>query len=108
MLNSASKPRRAKPEDIYALPQLFVAAFRGDPIINWIARSGPKRALALEQFFFWLLHERAIPAGEVWMSDDGATCAAWLPPDARMQPGGFFGQLRLLPRYTCGFSGFHG
>jgi len=105
MLNSASNPRRAKPEDIYALTQLFVAAFRGDPIINWIARSGPKRALALEQFFFWLLHERAIPAGEVWMSDDGATCAAWLPPDARMQPDGFFGQLRLLPLYLR-FFGF--
>jgi GNAT superfamily N-acetyltransferase len=105
-LDAASNPRRAGPADIGALTQLFVAAFLNDPVFNWTARTGPKRAAALEQFFFWLLHERAIPAGEVWMSDDGATCAAWLPPDTTTQPSGFFEQLRLLPIYVrfCGFA----
>lgn len=106
MLNAASNPRRAKPEDAEALTQLFVAAFTNDPVINWIARVGPKRKVGLERFFFWLLHDRAIPAGEVWMGDDGATCAAWLPPNVRTKPDGVFEQLTLLPLYVhlCGFA----
>jgi len=79
-LGAAASPRRAKAEDAEALAHLFAAAFLSDPIMDWIARLGPKRTSGLEAFFFRLLYKQAIPAGEVWMSDDGAACAIWLPP----------------------------
>ncbi len=104
-LRAASNPRRARAEDSESLSRLFAAAFLHDPVFDWIARAGPKRAQGLERFFFWLLKTRAIPFGEVWMSPDGATCAAWLPPDAPASPGGFVEQMRLLPLFVrlCGF-----
>ncbi|HUO88581.1 MAG TPA: GNAT family N-acetyltransferase [Rhizomicrobium sp.] len=105
LLRAASNPRRATENDAAALARLFAAAFTADPIFDWIARPGPKRARALEQFFFWLLKVRAIPFGEVWMSADASVCAAWLPPGAAASPGGFFEQLRLMPLFVrlCGF-----
>jgi GNAT superfamily N-acetyltransferase len=104
-LNAASNPRRASIEDAQTLSRLFAAAFLVDPVFDWIARSGPKRAQGLERFFFWLLKTRAIPFGEVWMSADASTCATWLPPDAPASPGGFVEQMRLLPLFVrlCGF-----
>jgi len=45
------------------------------PALGWLARSGPKRASGFEAFFFRILQKRAIPAGEVWMNNDGA---AWV------------------------------
>jgi len=103
-LNSASNPRRANDADTAALARLFAAAFASDPVFEWIARRGPKRAAGLERFFFWVLKARAIPFGEVWMAADGGAAAAWLPPDAPASPGGFFEQLRLLPMFVrlCG------
>jgi ribosomal protein S18 acetylase RimI-like enzyme len=104
-LRAAFAPRRAKMKDAGALAQLFTAAFFNDPILDWISRSGPKRAAGLEAFFFRLLCKRAIPAGEVWMSDDGAACAIWLPPGIPAWPVGLVAQLRLLPLFVrlCGF-----
>jgi len=103
LLAAAAKPRRATEADTVSVSRLFAAAFQTDPVFDWIARPGPKRAQALEQFFFWLLKTRAIPFGETWMSEGVA--AAWLPPDAPASPGGFFEQLRLMPMFVrlCGF-----
>jgi GNAT superfamily N-acetyltransferase len=83
---------------------LFAAAFMTDPVMDWIARAGPKRAQGLERFFFWLLQVRAIPFGEVWTSTDGGVAAAWLPPNVPATAGGFLEQLRLLPMFVrlCG------
>jgi ribosomal protein S18 acetylase RimI-like enzyme len=105
LLAAASRPRRATMDDAAVLARLFAAAFTTDPVMDWIARPGPKRARALEQFFFWLLRVRAIPFGEVWMAADASVCAAWLPPDAPASPGGFFDQMRLMPMFVrlCGF-----
>lgn len=102
---AAASPRRAKPEDAGALARLFTAAFLTDPVMDWMARSGPKRTSGLEAFFFRLLYRRAIPAGEVWMSDDGAACAIWLPPGLSAWPAGVIAQLRLMPLFVqlCGF-----
>lgn len=102
---AASAPRRATDDDAGLLSRLFAAAFTTDPIFNWMARPGPRRARVLEQFFFWLLKTRAIPFGEVWMSTDGNACAAWLPPGTPASPGGFYEQMRLLPLFVrlCGF-----
>ncbi|HEY4944172.1 MAG TPA: GNAT family N-acetyltransferase [Rhizomicrobium sp.] len=105
LLAAAANPRRATENDAAVLSRLFAAAFTADPIFDWIARPGPRRATALEQFFFWLLKVRAIPFGEVWMSADAGVCAAWLPPGSDASPGGFVDQLRLMPMFLrlCGF-----
>lgn len=103
-LKAASRPRRVNDADVGVLARLFAAAFADDPVFDWIARRGPKRAAGLERFFFWLLKARAVPFGEVWMAEDGCAAAAWLPPDAPASPGNFFEQLRLLPIFLrlCG------
>lgn len=105
LLAAAGAPRRATIDDARPLSRLFAAAFTADPVFNWIARPGPRRAEVLEQFFFWLLKTRAVPFGEVWMSTDGNACAAWLPPGTPASPGGFYEQMRLLPLFVrlCGF-----
>src|SRR5689334_6767019 len=104
-LQAASAPRRATLADTERLTQLLTAAFLNDPIMDWVARPGPKRAAGLTAFFARLLGKRAIPAGEVWMSEDGSACAVWLPPGAPPVPPGAIQQLRLLPFYVkvCGF-----
>ena len=104
-LDAASNPRRATLDDAATLSRLFAAAFLTDPVFDWIARPGPKRSAGLQRFFFWLLRTRAIPFGEVWVSRDASTAAAWLPPDAPASPGGFLEQMRLLPLFVrlCGF-----
>lgn len=105
LLAAASNPRRATMDDAGALARLFAAAFTTDPVLGWIARPGPRRAQALEQFFFWLMRTRATPFGEVWMAPDASVCAAWLPPDAPASPGGFIEQMMLMPIFVrlCGF-----
>jgi len=105
LLRAASNPRRATENDAAVLARLFAAAFTADPVFDWIARPGAKRARALEQFFFWLLRVRAIPFGEVWMSGDASVCAVWLPPGSDASPGGVFEQLKLMPLFVrlCGF-----
>jgi ribosomal protein S18 acetylase RimI-like enzyme len=102
---AAASPRLAKPEDAGVLARLFTAAFLNDPVMDWMARSGPQRTSGLEAFFFRLLYGRAIPAGEVWMSDDGAAGVIWLPPGLSAWPAGAIAQLRLLPLFVqlCGF-----
>jgi ribosomal protein S18 acetylase RimI-like enzyme len=95
-LQAASNPRRAGPQDAGTLARLFAAAFLKDPVFDWFVRPGPSRAAGLERFFYWLLQARAVPFGEVWMADDGAAAAAWLPPEAPASPGGLFEQIKLL------------
>ena len=105
-LRAASAPRRAKPEDASHLTQLLTAAFLNDPIMDWVARPGPKRALGLTALFSRLLLERAIPQDEVWMSADGSACTVWMPPGAPPSQASAIKQLMLLPFYVkvCGFS----
>ncbi len=75
-LAAAANPRRAKQSDVPVLSRLFAAAFLTDPVMDWVSRPGAvKRAAGLERFFYWLLTVRAVPYGEVWMSqDDGVAC----------------------------------
>jgi ribosomal protein S18 acetylase RimI-like enzyme len=103
-LQAAANPRRATPADTAQIARLFAAAFQSDPVMDWIARPGPKRAAGLERFFYWLLQTRAIPFGEVWMAQDGSVAAAWLPPGAPASPGGLIEQIKLLPMFVrlCG------
>lgn len=103
-LQAAAHPRRASAQDTEQLARLFAAAFMTDPVMDWVARRGPKRAIGLERFFYWILGVRAIPFGEVWMSEDGGAAAAWLPPDVPATAGGFWEQMKLMPMFLrmCG------
>ncbi len=107
-LSLAADSRRATMDDARAIARLFAAAFQTDPVMDWIARPGPKRAAGLERFFYWLLQVRAIPFGHVWMASDASVAAAWLPPEAPASPGGFFEQMKLLPMFwrLCGVPRF--
>jgi ribosomal protein S18 acetylase RimI-like enzyme len=108
LLVKASQPRRATEADAVTLAQLLAAAFQSDPVMDYIARRGPKRAEGLRQFFYWLLTIRALPYGETWMSDDASACSVWLPPNTPSSPGGLFEQLKLLPMFLrlCGLARF--
>ena len=103
-LRAAAAPRRAQARDCAALARLYAAAFASDPVFDWISRPGRKRAEGLERFFSWLLDARAIPYGEVWMSEDGAVATAWLPPDVPAASATIRDQLPLLPMFLrlCG------
>ena len=104
LLAEAAEPRRARVDDARRLARLMAAAFTTDPVMDWIARRGPKRAAGLERFFFWILTSRAIPLGEVWMAPSGGVAAVWLPPNTPATAGGFLEQMRLLPMFLrlCG------
>jgi GNAT superfamily N-acetyltransferase len=105
LLAAASDPRQAGEGDLVALAQLLAAAFATDPVMDYIARPGARRAEGLRQFFYWLLKVRALPFGEVWMSNDASACAVWLPPNVPASPGGTWEQLKLIPMFIrlCGF-----
>jgi len=105
LLAEAAEPRRARLDDARKLARLMAAAFAADPVMNWIARRGARRAAGLERFFFWILTSRAIPLGEVWMAPTGGVAAVWLPPHTPPTAGGFLEQIRLLPMFLrlCGF-----
>lgn len=104
LLAEAAHPRRAGIDDGRRLARLLAAAFDTDPVMDWIARRGPKRAAGLERFFFWLLARRALPFGEVWMADAAGAAAVWLPPDMPPSAGGLLEQMRLMPMFLrmCG------
>ena len=106
LLAKASQPRRATEADVVTLAQLLAAAFQTDPVMDYIARPGPKRAEGLRQFFYWLLTIRALPFGETWMSEDASACSVWLPPGAPASPGGIIEQFKLVPMFIrlCGFA----
>lgn len=106
LLAKAAAPRRATPGDAVVLAQLLAAAFATDPVMDFIARPGPKRAEGLRRFFYWLLTIRALPFGETWMSEDASVCAVWLPPDTPASPGGWYEQLKLIPMFIrmCGLA----
>jgi len=106
MLGSASAPRRATAKDAAVLAKLFTRAFLADPVMDWIARLGPGRASGMEAFFLRFLDQRMIPLGEVWMRDDGAVAAIWVPPGIPAWPTGVVEQLRVLPLFLrlCGFA----
>ncbi len=104
LLALAAAPRRAAVGDAGTLSRLFAAAFAGDPIFDWVARPDRKRAEAMERYFFWVLLRRAIPFGEVWMSEGVA--AVWLPPETPAGLGGFSEQIKLMPLIVrlCGLA----
>lgn len=107
-LHAAANPRRAHASDAPQLARLLAAAFARDPVMDWVVRRGARRAASLERFFYWLITVRAIPFGEVWLSETGGTAAVWLPPGVPATAGGFAEQMLLLPIFLrlCGIPRF--
>jgi ribosomal protein S18 acetylase RimI-like enzyme len=95
-LGQAVPIKRATPADAARIAPVFAAAFAEDPVFDWLARGGKKRARALERFFFWIL-SRTIPHGETWLDVDGLAAAAWIPPVLEAAPPSFVDDLRILP-----------
>jgi hypothetical protein len=60
-LQAASNARRATFEDAPVLSRLFASAFLNDPIFDFMVRTGPRRATALQEFFHVLLCKRDTP-----------------------------------------------
>ncbi|MCH8858740.1 MAG: GNAT family N-acetyltransferase [Proteobacteria bacterium] len=89
--------RRARPEDAPRIARLFAAAFRHDPIFNWLSRTGSARGEAMQRFFLWALRERTMPHGETWISRNGYAAAAWIPPYTKAGPITLRDELRALP-----------
>ncbi len=107
MIETAPVFRHATLQDAPRLSHLLTHAFITDPVFDWIGRPGPARAEAFQNLFLWMLTTRSIPFGDVWMRDDAACCAIWLPPDAPpATPPNFLAQLKLLPLFVqfCGFT----
>lgn len=96
-LARAPVSRRAGPEDAPRIARLFAAAFRHDPVFNWLSRAGAARGEAMQRFFLWALRERTMPHGETWISRDGYGAAAWIPPYTKAGPVTLRDELRALP-----------
>jgi GNAT superfamily N-acetyltransferase len=98
----ASRLCRANAADLGALSRLFSAAFLHDPIFDWIARPGRRRATALERFFHATLETHAIPLGAAWIGD-GVGAVFFPPAECRPQSGlGEYFRLLLLFARLCG------
>jgi ribosomal protein S18 acetylase RimI-like enzyme len=93
----SANARRATVDDAARIARLFAAAFARDPVFDWLARPGGRRAVALQRFFYWVLRERSLPHGETWISEDGFSAAAWIPPYSGVAPATLREELRLLP-----------
>jgi ribosomal protein S18 acetylase RimI-like enzyme len=74
--------RRARYRDAPRMARLFAAAFDADPVFDWLSREGKARGAALQRFFHWILEDHTLTHGECWVSADGLSAAAWVPPHA--------------------------
>jgi GNAT superfamily N-acetyltransferase len=86
--------RRATEADSPYLSELFSLAFYDDPTWSW-AFPDPGARLDQHRAFWGLYVHSAVPYGSVWMSDDRAAAALWIPPgeaemsaedEARVEP----------------------
>jgi GNAT superfamily N-acetyltransferase len=101
---TATQAHRASADEAGALSRLFAAAFLYDPIYQWIARPGPRRAAALERFFFRMLKTHAIPFGAAWIGEGAGAGAIWLAPNRPEAKSGLGEYFRLLFTFArlCG------
>jgi len=89
--------RRAGMADVERLAKLFAAAFRSDPVFDWLVPSATTRQRALERFFHFTLKRRIIPHGETWISANRLGAAAWIPPYSPAARPSLADDLRMLP-----------
>lgn len=87
--------RKATFADADRLVLSLVRAFDDDPLINWILRQDSKRSRAFDLYFRTALCGITMPRGDVFVTDDCAGGALWLPSDKAEI--GLAQQLSLLP-----------
>jgi GNAT superfamily N-acetyltransferase len=75
--------RRATIDDLDAVVATLVESHRDYVWETW-ALPGPDRELELERIYRLDVELVALPAGEVWVHDDGVSVAVWRPPDAAL------------------------
>jgi GNAT superfamily N-acetyltransferase len=62
--------------------ELFARAFYEDPTWSWAFPDAGKR-LDQHRLLWGLFMHSALPYGCVWMTNDGAAAAVWIPPNER-------------------------
>ena len=79
-MSSGSPVRKATLADVPRLTQALASAFQDDPVITWVLPDEQRRRAVLPAFMEFRLRKLAFPHDEVWMIQDGAASAAWVPP----------------------------
>ena len=86
--------RRAIAADALRIVEVLAEAFADDPPMRWFLAEAPRRAHRLRPYF-----RAAVPAylrhGEVWLSEEPAGAAVWVPPGPFRLPRR--DQLRIVP-----------
>ena len=75
----SSQVRKATAEDLPALSETMALAFYGDPVWGW-AFPDPERRLEQHRAVWGQLLEAGLERDSVWLADDGASAALWVPP----------------------------
>jgi ribosomal protein S18 acetylase RimI-like enzyme len=84
-VSSGSPVRKATLADVPRLAQALASAFQDDPVITWVLPDEQRRRVVLPAFMEFRLRNLAFPHDAVWMVQDGAAAAAWVPPPGRWQ-----------------------
>ena len=71
--------RKATFADADLVVSSLVRAFDGDPLVNWVLRQDGKRPQAFDLYFRTTLCVITMPRGEVFVTDDCAGGALWVP-----------------------------
>jgi len=79
-VSSGSPVRKATLADVPRLAQALASAFQDDPVITWVLPDAQRRRVVLPVFMEFRLRKLAFPHDEIWMIQDGAASAAWVPP----------------------------
>ena len=79
-MSSGSPVRKATLADVPRLAQALASAFQDDPVITWVLPDAQRRRVVLPVFMEFRLRKLAFPHDEIWMIQDGAASAAWVPP----------------------------
>ncbi len=75
--------RRVRPGERDAVLGTVVAAFRDDPQVRWYFPDDEVYEASAPRFFGFLLDTR-VEGGEVWVADDAAAVAMWVPPGGNL------------------------
>ena len=78
-----------RPDQREAAAETLAEAFHDDPLLQLLAPD-PRRRAAVGRWFFQTNVDYGMRWGRVWVADDAAAVAIWLPPGTR------FGALRSL------------
>jgi hypothetical protein len=84
-MSSGSSVCKATLADVPRLAQALASAFQDDPVITWVLPDEQRRRVVLVAFMEFRPRNLAFPHDEVWMIQDGAAAAAWVPPPGRWQ-----------------------